>query len=89
MSAEKERKWIEHREDYALQAVPETYRKWNWFSLFGVIARYYNCNVFPRMGWRACSSIWDEEFNNWHALRHSLYRNYRVFPRESFFRNGA
>ena len=34
---ERENKWIERREDYALRFVPLGYRRWSWISLLGVM----------------------------------------------------
>ena len=34
---ERENKWVERREDYALRFVPLGYRRWSWISLLGVM----------------------------------------------------
>src|SRR5215210_1869028 len=53
---ERENKWIERREDYALRFVPLAYRRWSWISLLGVMLGISTAMFFLAWGGQLAQS---------------------------------
>jgi hypothetical protein len=53
---ERENKWIERREDYALRFVPLGYRKWSWISLLGIMLGVSTAMFFLAWGGQLAQS---------------------------------
>ncbi|MEJ7872730.1 MAG: hypothetical protein WKF67_10765 [Rubrobacteraceae bacterium] len=53
---ERENKWVERREDYALRFVPLSYRRWSWISLLGVMLGISTAMFFLAFGGQLAQS---------------------------------
>ena len=53
---EREDRWVERREDYALRFVPLGYRRWSWISLLGVMLGISTAMFFLAFGGQLAQS---------------------------------